>query len=146
MILAKLGNNGTSSTGVMFMSGGCDMEVGDQIPERVRVMVTPTLGFSEEDKQGTLQPHYDALVVTIRIEVYDVKRMLVDQGSGAEIKYPDLYRGLNLRPEDLERYDSPLMGFDGRMVVPQGMIRLPVQVGDVQVQVNFIEVEAFLLT
>ena len=75
-----------------------------------------------------------------------MKRMLVDQGSRAEIKYPDLYRGLNLRPEDLERYDSPLMGFNGRMVVPQGMIRLPVQVGDVQVQVNFIEVEAFLLT
>ena len=54
MILAKPGNNGTSSTGVMFMSGGCDMEVGDQTLERVRVMVTPTLGFSEEDKQGTL--------------------------------------------------------------------------------------------
>ena len=42
---------------------------------------------------------------------------------------PDLYKGLKLKPEDLERYDSPLMGFDGRMVVPRGMIRLPVQVG-----------------
>ena len=35
------------------------------------------------------------------------------------------------------------MGFDGKMVVPQGMIRLPVQVSDVEVQVNFIVVEAF---
>ena len=35
------------------------------------------------------------------------------------------------------------MGFDGKMVVPRGMIRLPVQVDDVQVQVNFILVEAF---
>ena len=50
---------------------------------------------------------------------------------------------LNLRPENLDRYDSPLMGFDGRMVVPRGMIRLPIQVGDVEVQVNFIVVEAF---
>ena len=48
-----------------------------------------------------------------------------------------------MRPEDLDRYDSPLMGFDGRMVVPRGMIRLPVQVGDVEIQVNFIVVEAF---
>ena len=35
------------------------------------------------------------------------------------------------------------MGFDGKMVVPRGMIRLPIQVDDVEVQVNFILVEAF---
>ena len=81
-------------------------------------MVTPTLGFSEEDKEGTLQPHDDALMVTIRIGGYDVKRVLVDQGSGAKIMYPDFYKRLNLKSKDLERYDSPLMDFDGRMVVP----------------------------
>ena len=64
---------------------------------------------------------------------YDIKRVLVDQGSEAEIMYLDLYKGLNLEPEDLERYDSPLMGFDGRMVVPRGMIRLLVQAGDEEV-------------
>ena len=82
-------------------------------------------------------------MVNVRIGGYDVKRVLVDQGSGAEIMYPDLYQGLNLRPEDLYRYDSSLMGFDGKMVAPRGMIRLPVQVGDVEVQVNFIVAEAF---
>ena len=54
------------------------MEANDQAPKRTGVMVTPTLGFSEEDKQGTFQPHDDALVVTIRIGGYDMKRMLVD--------------------------------------------------------------------
>ena len=72
-----------------------------------------------------------------------MKRVLIDQRSRVEIMYLDLYRRLNLRPEDLERYDSSLMGFDGRMVVPRGMIRLPIQVGDVEVKVNFIVVEAF---
>ena len=47
-----------------------------------------------------------------------MKRVLVDQGSGVEIMYLDLYQGLNLRSEDLDRYDSSLMGFDGKMVVP----------------------------
>ena len=65
-------------------------------------------------------------MVTIQIEGYDVRRVLVDQGSGAEIMYPDLYKGLNLRPEDLEKYNSPLVGLDGRLVTPGGMIRLPV--------------------
>ena len=32
--------------------------------------------------------------------------------------YPDLYKGLNLKLKDLERYDSPLMGFYGKLVVP----------------------------
>ncbi|XP_075670385.1 uncharacterized protein LOC142640183 [Castanea sativa] len=40
---------------------------------------------------GTLQPHVDALVVTIRIGGHDVKRVLVKQGSEAKIIYPDLY-------------------------------------------------------
>lgn len=67
---------------------------------------------------GTFQPHNDALVVTLRIEGYDIKKVLVDQGSGAEIMYPDLFKGLNLKPKDLEKYDSPLVGFDGRTVIP----------------------------
>ena len=33
-----------------------------------------------------------------------MKRVTVDQGSGAEIMYPDLYRGLNLKFEDLTTY------------------------------------------
>ena len=55
-----------------------------------------------------------------------MKRVLVDQGSGSEIMYPNLYRGLKLRPEDLDNYDSPLVGFYGKIFVPKGMIRLPV--------------------
>ena len=109
------------------------------------MLATPSLGFSEEDKEGTFQPYDVALVVTIRIGGYDVKRVLIDQGSRADIMYPDLYKGLNLKPKDLEKYDSPLVGFDGRMVIPWGMIRLLVQVRDEEVHVNFIVVEAYFL-
>ena len=42
-------------------------------------------------------------------------------------------------------YDSSLMGFDGKMMVPRGMIRLLVWVGDVEVQVNFKVVKVFSL-
>jgi len=44
----------------------------------------------------------------------------VDQGSGVEIMYPDLYKGLNLRTEDLTAYDSPLVSFDGKVVILRG--------------------------
>ena len=50
----------------------------------------------------------------------------MDQGSGTEIMYPDLYNGLGLKPKDLTAYDSPLVNFDGKVVIPKGQIRLPV--------------------
>ena len=69
--------------------------------------------------------------------------MLVDQGSGAEIMYPDLYKGLNLKPEDLMSYDSPLLGFDGKVFISKSQIRLLEQAGSEVVEVNFIVVNAF---
>ena len=78
------------------------------------------LGFSDEDKIGTIQPHDDALVVTLRIGEYDVKRVLVDQGNAMEVMYPNLYKRLNLKLEDLMEYDSPLVSFEGKTVTPKG--------------------------
>ena len=57
--------------------------------------------------------------------------------------YPDLYRGLNLRPKDLMAYNSPLVSFDEKVVILRGMIRLPVQAGLEVVEVNFIVVDAY---
>ena len=76
-------------------------------PKRVRIDIQLVLDFSDEDKIGTIQFHDDAFVVTLRIGGYDMKRVLVDQGSAVEIMYPDLYKGLNLKPENLTAYDSP---------------------------------------
>ena len=55
-----------------------------------------------------------------------MKRVLVDEGSGAKIMYLDLYKGLNLKPEDLMAYNSPLVSFKGKTVIPKGQIRLPI--------------------
>ena len=68
---------------------------------------------------------------------------MVDQGSAAEIMYPDLFKGLGLKSEDLKSYISPLVSFEGKMVVPKGQIRLPVQTMIDVVEVDFIVVEAF---
>ena len=46
--------------------------------KRAKVLIQPTLGFSNEDKAGTIQPHDDALVVTLRIGGYDMRQVLVD--------------------------------------------------------------------
>ena len=111
--------------------------------KRAKMDIQPILGFSDEDKIGTIQPYDDALVVTLRIEGYDVKRILVDQGSAIEIMYSDLYMGLNLRSEDLSAYDSPLVSFKGKIVIPKGQIRLPIQIDLEIVEVDFIVVDSY---
>ena len=112
-------------------------------PKRARMNFHPTLSFSEEDKIGTTQPHDDALLITLKIGDYDVKRVMVDGGSAAKVMYPDLYKGLNLKLEDLMPYSSPLMSFDRKLVIPKGMIRLPIQTGPEIVDVNFIMVDTY---
>ena len=72
-----------------------------------------------------------------------MKWVMIDQGSAAEIMYPDLYKGLGLKPEDLTVYSFPLVSFEGKMVVPKGQIRLPMQAGTDVVEVDFILVDAF---
>ena len=88
--------------------------------KKARVEIRPALSFSDEEKIGIIQPHDDALKVMLWIGGYDVKRVLVDQGSGVEIMYPDLYKGLNLKLEVLTAYDSPLISFDGKVVILRG--------------------------
>ena len=118
-------------------------ESNDPKPKRARVKIQPLLGFSDEDKIRTIQPHDDALVVTLRIGGYDVKRVLVDQGSAVEVMYPDLYKGLRLKSEDLTTYNSPLISFEGKTVIPKSQIRLPIQTGSEVVEVNFIVMDAY---
>ena len=114
-----------------------------QNPKRVKVELSLVMGFLDEDKIGTIQPHDDALVITLRIGGYDVKRVIVDQGSAAEIMYPDLYKGLSLRVEDLTPYCSPLVSFEGKIIIPKGQIRLPVQTGSEMVEIDLIVVDVY---
>ena len=51
-------------------------------PKRARVEWPLVMGFSDEDMVRTIQPHDDALLITLRIGGYDVKRVMVDQGNG----------------------------------------------------------------
>ncbi|XP_065622567.1 uncharacterized protein LOC136064581 [Quercus suber] len=142
VIFAALGRTGSWPSKVMSVAQIPSGDIGRD-PRSSRQAVPPVLGFLDEDKAGTIQPHDDALVVTLRIGGYDVKRVMVDQGSAVEIMYPDLFKGLNLKLDDLTPYCSPLVSFEGRTVTPKGQIQLPVQTGSEVVEVNFIVVDVY---
>ena len=58
--------------------------------------------------------------------------------------YPDLFKGFGLRNWGLSKYDMPLVGFDSRMVAPEGQISLLVNMEGKEVMVTFIVVNSFL--
>ena len=53
-------------------------EGDDRESKKAKKGASLMLGFLDEDKIGTTQPHDDAVVVTHRIGGYDVKRVLMD--------------------------------------------------------------------
>ena len=86
---------------------------GEQPFEKKFKYIWEPIAFNDDDLEGTIQPHDNALVVIAQINGFIVKRVLIDRGSGAEVMYPDLFKGLGLKNEDLSKYNTPLMGFDG---------------------------------
>ena len=63
-----------------------NVQLTGSVPKIVR-RESPIIGFSEEDARRLHHPHDDALVVSIRVEDYNMHRVLVDNGSLADILY-----------------------------------------------------------
>ena len=68
---------------------------------------------------------------------------MIDQGSGADVMYPDLFKGLELKNEELSKYSTPLVRLYGKMVILEGQISLPVNMEGKEVVVAFIVVASF---
>ena len=142
VILAAPGRTGSCPSRVMSVAW-LPAKYDDQESKKAKRIASPVLGFSDEDMLGIIQPHDDALVVMLRIGGYDMKKVLVDQGNAVEVMYPDLYKGPNLKLENLTAYDSPWVSFKGKTVTLRGQIRLPIQTGSDVVEVDFIVVNAY---
>ena len=91
---------------------------------------SPIIRFSEEDARRLYHPHDDALVVSIRIEDYNMHRVLVDNGSSTDILYYPAFQQMGIGKEWLIPMNAPLVGFGGTRVLPLGAITLSVVVGD----------------
>ena len=70
---------------------------GEQPSEKKMKIAWEPIAFNDNDLEGTVQPHDDALVVATRINDFIVKRVMIDQGSGADVMYPNLFKGLRLK-------------------------------------------------
>uniref|UniRef100_A0A2N9IDK5 Integrase catalytic domain-containing protein n=1 Tax=Fagus sylvatica TaxID=28930 RepID=A0A2N9IDK5_FAGSY len=94
------------------------------------------VSFSDEDLADVQMPHNDPLVITLRFGDYDVQRVLVDQGSFAEIMYKGLYEKLGLKEANLANFTTPVFGFTGESTIPMGKTTLPILAGPIVYKQN----------
>lgn len=87
---------------------------------------TWAITFTEQDMEGVDFLHNDALVLSISIQRKMVRRVLVDQGSSAEILYYLAFKALGFTKDQLSPVDAPLVCFTGIPVYSIGKIVLPV--------------------
>ena len=86
-------------------------------------------------------PHYDALVLTICINGFDVHMVLVDPSSVADLLQLPAFNQINLSPLMLNSARQILSCFNNATTTTLGDITLPIQAGLVTQQVLFSVVE-----
>ena len=77
VIFTAPGRTGSCPSRIMSVARLSSRDI-NQDTKRARVELPLVMGFSDEDKIRTIQPHDDALMITLRIGEYDVKRVMVD--------------------------------------------------------------------
>ena len=87
------------------------------------------MSFNEENTRGVKQPHNDPMVITLTIKGFNTKRILVDNGSSANIIYLPVFQQLKLDSGRLCPFDSPLVSFSEDRVNPKGIVTLTVIMG-----------------
>ena len=86
-------------------------------------------------------PHYDALVLTLCINGFDVHRVLVDPGSEADLLQLPAFKQMKLPLGVLNSAKRILFGFNSATIVTLGDVALPIKVGSLTQQVLFLIIE-----
>ncbi|KAG5537301.1 hypothetical protein RHGRI_024672 [Rhododendron griersonianum] len=127
------------------------MVVRNSSKRKMDARSTWEIKFTEQDLEGLSLPHNDALVLSLPFQRKLVRRVLVDQGSSAEILFYSAFKALGLskeqligskKKEQLIPVEAPLVGFTGIPVYPLGKVILPVCAGSVKLDMEFIVVSS----
>ena len=89
-----------------------------------------SITFSNSDLEGCQHPHNNPLVVRAVVANKTVHRVLVDNGSSADIIFTSAFDKMGIRREKLEPVSTHLWGFSGENVLHLGSIQLVLTLGD----------------
>ena len=113
-------------------------------PKKAKTGVT--ISFGDEDLEGIKFPHDDPLVITPVIGNSSVKRVLVDGGASVDILFHEAFLKMGYNDSQLTPSDMPIYGFNGAETKVEGIIQLPMTMGqepcEVTQMLNFLVIKA----
>ena len=112
-----------------------NVQLTSSVPKIAR-RESPIIGFSEEDVRCLHHSHDDALIVSVWVGDYNVHRMLVDNGSSANILYYPAFQQMGIDRARLIPTNALLVSFGGTRVLSLGAFTLSVTVGDYPQQIT----------
>ncbi|KAL2230962.1 UNVERIFIED_CONTAM: Retrovirus-related Pol polyprotein from transposon [Sesamum indicum] len=86
--------------------------------------------FRTKDVVGKAGSQNDPMVIRLDIANFTVRKVLIDNGSSADIILRDVVIKMGLENAQLELVRTPLVGFGGTEIVPLGTLDLPVSMGE----------------
>ncbi|GAU50470.1 hypothetical protein TSUD_137230 [Trifolium subterraneum] len=81
---------------------------------------TPEISFSASDGEGIFPHDDDPLVIQVQILNYDVKRVLIDSGSSADIMYWEAFKAMQLAGEQLQIFATTEIGENSHQLTNLG--------------------------
>ena len=67
-----------------------------KVVQNVQLFDEPTISFTDEEAERIHHPHDDTIVITLLIADYTTRRVLVDNGSSADILYYPAFQQIRL--------------------------------------------------
>ena len=89
-----------------------------------------SITFSDSYLEGCQHPHYDPLVILVVVANKTIHRVLINNGSSANIIFASAFDKMGIGREKLEPISTHLQGFSGEKVLPMGSIQLVLTLGD----------------
>ena len=99
------------------------------------------ISFPPINPTRVIRPHYDALVLTICINDFDVHRVLIDPSSAADLLHLLAFKQMRVSIDQLHSPSRILLGFNGATTLSIGDVAFSVKAGPVAQQVLFSVVE-----
>ena len=84
----------------------------------------PNIVFSKRDGRSIKQPHDNPLVIMLRVEEFNIHRVLIDNGCSADIIYLPAFQQMKLDKKRIRSFTSPLVSFTGDRIVLRGIVTL----------------------
>ena len=103
--------------------------------------VDDPISFPPINPTRVITPHYDALVLTVCINGFDVHKVLVYPSSAADMLHLLAFKQMRVSIDQLHSPDRILSGFNGATTLSIGDVTFPVKAGPVTQQVLFSIVE-----